>query len=238
MAMEPVEVYIEVGINAYAMCHCLRYPGAGFKAPTSTTALALAPRFVAQEIDWLRRMGEPIPAGPVSITAPEQVVLDVPVQDGDTEAIFGPEAEPLTQSDLEWSLRYLEYSRADLMDLARSLPAGIQKSQVQAGRRSPVEILHHIADAEVFYLVRLEPPDADLRGLWDRAIHQRLAPLERLKRVREHFLDRLSRLTMEDRQRVTRHDPHGEAWSARKVLRRAVWHERYHTRQLERFLTL
>ncbi|MFO7173064.1 MAG: DinB family protein [Bacillota bacterium] len=236
--MERVPVYLEVGLHAYALCHCLRYPGAGFKAPTSAAALALAPRFVREEREWLRRMGEPVPEGPVEIEAPEQVVLDVPVHEGDTEAIFGPELEPLTRPDLEWYLRYLRHSREDLWDLARSLPDGILRSQVQAGRRTPMEILHHIADAEVFYLVRLEPETADLRGIWERSIHRHRPPLERLQRVREHLLERLSRLTEEDCRRVARHDPHGEVWTARKVLRRAIWHERYHTRQLERFLTL
>jgi hypothetical protein len=55
-------------------------------------------------------------------------------------------------------------------------------------------------------------------------------PFERLDQVRDRLLDSLTALAQ--RQGVLAMG--GETWSARKVLRRALWHERDHAQHLQR----
>jgi hypothetical protein len=55
-------------------------------------------------------------------------------------------------------------------------------------------------------------------------------PVDRLEKVRNHLVMALPGLVGDDRV-VT---PNGEGWSARKLVRRALWHERDHTHQIAR----
>ena len=114
---------------------------------------------------------------------------DNPVASGDTEATFAPDWRPAE------------------------------------GKRTIGEVLGHIADAEAFYAVRLEHP-AQPGGseqpegpqaaaeLWKRYAGRDLGlgPVERLVRTRELVLDRLNRLSDEDRGRVI--ELRGETCSA------------------------
>ncbi|MBE3589382.1 MAG: DinB family protein, partial [Firmicutes bacterium] len=95
----------------------------------------------------------------------------------------------------------------------------------------------HLADAEAFYRVRLEAPGPGLRRHWKEAAAPGAPWRERLERSRQALVQRLRSLTPAERARLAVHEPHAEAWTARKVLYRAAWHERHHTRQIERWLT-
>jgi len=99
------------------------------------------------------------------------------------------------------------------------------------GQRTVEDIVRHVATVEWWYMSRIvlfpwprdgEYPE-DLEGL--------------LAWTRHRVADRLRRLSDEERSRVSVPDPEsGERWSARKVLRRLIYHELYHLRQLRRAL--
>lgn len=236
----PTSLYLEVGADGWCMCFPLAFPGAGFKSPAPGVAVNLAPHFLRQEIDWLAGGGRPVAPGHLPpVTVAEVVTLPhVPIRAGDTEAIFTPEQAPLSAADLDRSLPYLEQSRKELLDLVDALPPPLLSWRPAPGKRSVMSLLDHVADAELFYVLRLDPPEADLPAAWERLDAAGVAPRRRLELIRSVVLERLDRLTEEDRTRVSRHDPNAEAWSARNVLRRLIWHERYHTRQLIQYLTM
>lgn len=243
-----LEFYLEIGAkDGWCLVHCPDLPGLGYKAPSREAALALAPLRVAAELGWARLRTGPfglaVPAGEDYEVAGE-VTLDVPVATGDTEATFEPELAPLDDSYLAYCLAYLGASRETLQSLVARLPRDLLDWRPAEGKRTIGEILGHVSDAEAFYLVRLEDPapgraaepGAAAGKLWAHYAGRELGPVERLARTRELAVERLGRLTAADRERVSRFDPHAETWTARKVLRRMVWHERYHTRQIETFL--
>jgi hypothetical protein len=86
------------------------------------------------------------------------------------------------------------------------------------------EILAHVAQAEWWYFDRLGL--ACERGAMPEDL------LGRLAAVRAQTRRRLPELAGDDRV-VTRA---GERWSARKVLRRTLWHEQDHLGQIGRLL--
>jgi hypothetical protein len=102
-----------------------------------------------------------------------------------------------------------------------------QLSKPLAGetRGSIAGILEHIAGAENWYLAQL--------GMGLARTHLSGAPLEKLDVVRTNTRTRLVELIADER--ITRN--RGELWSARKVVRRTLWHERAHTQQIERIRT-
>lgn len=236
----PYRVYLEQGAkDGWCMVHCPEVPGMGFKAPSREAAVALAPLRLAEELVWAERAGlqVAVPDEP-SVDVVGTVQVEIPVGSGDSEAIFGPELSPLGRDYLEFVLAYLRASRAALLDLAQRLPASTLAWRPARGKRTLAEVIGHIADADAFYTVRLEAPEAVTKDLWAQYAQPKLEPVARLEAARSAALDRLGRLSQADLERTGRHDPNSETWTARKVLRRMAWHERYHTRQIGAYLTL
>lgn len=89
-------------------------------------------------------------------------------------------------------------------------------------------ILDHTAIAEWWYFDRL---DMGLVSSWRELPAE---PLVKLDQVRAHSRACLPKL-IGDTRIVTLVD---EQWSARKILRRAIWHERDHTRQINAYRSL
>jgi len=142
------------------------------------------------------------------------------------ESFFVHDWKPLVPHEIERALKLLAWSRADLLSLVGELDAdGLERTY--PGERWPIRgILNHIGGAEWWYQERIGYPfpesEADLPA----------EPFERLHRVREHFNTLLPRL--DGIHKVIGLD--GEVWSPRKVLRRALWHERDHIEHIRKLL--
>lgn len=145
--------------------------------------------------------------------------------DGYTVSAFFPyDWKPLTGEEIKRGLAMLSWSHDDLLKSVQG--QDLQKLEVtRPGERWSVNgILGHVGGAEWWYLDRLELafPRAEVPK----------DPLERLEKVRKHFVTVLPRL--EGVKRVVGVD--GEIWSPRKVLRRALWHERDHIEHIRKLL--
>jgi hypothetical protein len=142
------------------------------------------------------------------------------------ESFFLHDWKPLVPHEIEHALKLLAWSRADLLNLILGL------SPEQLAHRYPGErwdingILKHIGGAEWWYQERIGYPfpenEEDVPA----------DPHERLQIVRKHFNALLPKLVGMDKV-VGRQ---GEIWSPRKVLRRALWHERDHTEHIRKLL--
>jgi hypothetical protein len=89
------------------------------------------------------------------------------------------------------------------------------------GERWPLGgIVHHVARSELFYLDRL--------GLAFARGELSPEPLDAIEQVRERLRSVLSALSAHTGVVALA----GEVWSARKVLRRALWHERDHAQHI------
>jgi len=225
---ESLSVGLEQGGDGGWIAHCFRYPGATLKVPDGPIAPALVRRFAVEEAAAL---AEPPPS---SVVVVEQVVTPTALcREGDTQAMFHAWRHPLTKEDLERGERYLAWSRGELRALWAELSGEIRNWRPAADKRSLREIVSHVADAEAFYLVRLSPEGASMRDLWHNHARQH-APVEvRLAAIRDELIQTLLRTP---RDRVAVHEPHQETWTPAKVLYRAIWHERHHTRQIVRYL--
>jgi hypothetical protein len=138
---------------------------------------------------------------------------------------FQHDWKPLAAADIERGLKLLAWSRKDLLGLVAKLPPG-QLEQSHPGEKwsSINGILGHLGGTEWWYMDRLG------KAFARRQLPK--APLERLEKVRAAFIKLLPKL--EGLNAVVGLD--GEFWSPRKVLRRAVWHERDHTVHIRKLL--
>lgn len=142
------------------------------------------------------------------------------------ESFFVHDWKPLVPHEIEHAIKMLAWSRADLMSLVQGLSAEKLAQPYPNERWDISGILKHIAGGEWFYQERIGYPfpenEADLPA----------DPFEQLQAVREHFNALLPKL--DGINKVV--GVEGEIWSPRKMLRRALWHERDHTEHIRKLL--
>ena len=142
------------------------------------------------------------------------------------ESFFVHDWKPLLPHEIEHALKLLAWSRADLVGLVGQLDAETRSRSYPNERWAIDGILQHIGIAEWWYQERIGYPfpeqEEDVPD----------DPFERLWVVRDHFNSLLPRL--DGASKVIGLE--GEIWSPRKVLRRALWHERDHTEHIRRLL--
>lgn len=193
-------------------------------------AQALAPQAIRDYLSWRQAHGdESVPLVPSE--PPLQIAVDEIIRewlhptDPDgyvVNAFFAADVAPLAAEDISQAQRLLEWSRADLLEAANGLTPDVLKQPVE-GEWSIGGILNHTSRAEWWYLTRLglAPPADHEPGTWR----------ERLDMARARLMDVLPQLLG-----VARVEVHvGEVWSPRKMLRRALWHERDHTHHILQF---
>ncbi len=140
----------------------------------------------------------------------------------EVNAFFATDRHPLRQEELPRFEQLLAASRADLLAIAGDLSTSVMQAELPGERWPIAGILKHVANAEWWYLDRM-----DLALSWEAPPED---PFDRLRRKREHLLRNLRGLARKTGIAMRS----GEIWSARKVLRRALWHERDHTEHIEK----
>jgi len=140
---------------------------------------------------------------------------------------FEDDRQPLTPLEVERGLQTLAWLRGDLLDMLTSFTPQELEQRCAGEPRSMREIAEHLAATEFRCLERMGlsggPPSELPAGVF-----------ERLAVVREMLNAALSGLAGDGGVR----EDQGELWSARKLLRRAVWNERSQTGHIVKLMTL
>lgn len=202
----------------------LDLPGCYSAAPTRDAALAGIPESITLHLAWLQHHGQPTPSVDDAPPTIEEFAAFHSLPDYLVNAFFADDARPLSAEEIARGLALLACTRRDLLDAIEQLSPAQRATPLAGEVRETIDgILLHVANVENWYLGRLDlalPPE-----------NLPLAPLLRLSRVRDHFRATFPTLTEEARTSSRM----GEQWSARKVLRRALWHEQDHARQIAGF---
>lgn len=243
-------VYLDTSARSpRVMAHLLDPPGLGVRFESRAALEENLPVMIAEHLAWLARHGHwqgPLPE-PEAIrrSVAEEHVLEGDFNSGDDVGCYEPDLVPLTPAEVERYLAIARSARAELLALARSLPPGAMEWRLNDGWRPIGQILRHVAGAELWYITRvIDDPDQagmppELDAL-DRRMDATEDPVERLVVVREGFERFFRSLPAEWYGRVV--TPTWfctiptERWTARKALRRAIEHEREHTRNIRRTL--
>jgi DinB superfamily len=138
------------------------------------------------------------------------------------DSFFPFDWKPLTDLEITRGLTMLSWSREDLLKSIQGMSPAKLEATYPGERWSIKGILGHVGGAELWYMSRLGfafPPDQVPED-----------PLLRLEKVRKHLASALVKLA--GVKQVIGVD--GEFWSPRKLLRRALWHERDHTEHIRK----
>jgi predicted RNase H-like HicB family nuclease len=206
----------------YWIAHVPALLGCFAFAPEREAAVAAAPQAIAEHRAWLRAHGEDVADEPVETQVDEVAREWWPDPDNSVNAFFASDRTPLTGPEVADALLWLDWNRADLLDSIVGLGPADLAREVETGW-SINRILLHTGRAEWWYLDRLDlafPKE-------DRPEE----PLACLDKVRSYFKTIVPTLVNDDR--VTEID--FEIWSPRKMLRRALWHERDHMLHIKQF---
>ena len=230
----PYRVYVEAGSGG-AMSHVAELPGCFGAGSSAAQAVAATPAAITRFLAWLKAHREPIvPEAYVSrptmldISVAEVREHAAPVVAGSRAALFPFELEPWDDYKLERTLRWLDYSRADLLSKVEGLSNDDLKSRRITPDRTLWDTLRHVANAEFGYIVRIVGWPDDKEAVTD---DEPADVRERLSVIREIFV-RYARSIPSDRRAeviyptwISRPD---EPWNLAKSVRRALEHEREH----------
>lgn len=232
-------VFLETSNDGTTIAHPPDLPGCTIRAANRAQALAGLPQAIARHLAWLRRHGEVAPPAdePIDIAVSGESSGYGPFAPGDMAALLPGEATPITPEEMEPFFRLLHYSRADLLNLIQGLPDDLLDWQPDPSSWSIRRVLRHIGNAEEWYVSRIAAPET-LPAEWQDDEHMPVG--EFLDMERRTALDRLRRSSEAERGQVF-HPTHWtdhpeEPWTARKVLRRFLEHEREHTEQVRQVL--
>jgi len=208
----------------------LDLPACYSSATTMAEAVAHAPQKIEEYFSWLLGHDRLVPIinDPIEVEVVETFHSFVSSEDPDyiVNAFFEDDRRPLEYWDVEIALRLLDWTRQDLLGVIHSTTKD-QLTKVILGevRGSITGILNHIALAENWYFNQL--------GYGIEQAQLPSDPLEMLKVVRANTREHMVKLLGDDR--ITKNCD--ELWSARKIVRRTLWHERDHTQQSRQLLT-
>jgi uncharacterized damage-inducible protein DinB/predicted RNase H-like HicB family nuclease len=214
-------------------------PGCTARGETRDIALSALPHAVREHLGWLALHGEAVDVAvdSLELTVVSETMGTGPFNPGDAAALFAGDLVPIAWDEMERFFCLLAYSRSDLLALVSHLPEDLLDRVPGSDAFSIRRILRHVGNAEEWYVSRIVPADV-LPVAWKD--DESLPILEFLDMERRTALEQIRGLDETQRSSVFHPvvwtDHPEEGWTARKVLRRFVEHEREHTRQIEALL--
>jgi hypothetical protein len=216
-------------------------PGCVATAATRDGLLAIMPVVIAEHVAWLKRHGiTPIEHDSTNIAVVEEVPADNELG-VEGEFCFDDDLRPTTTADIEQGIQVMDASRRDLLRAVDGVPDAIldwrpppsAMAHIDVWKPHPLtirEIVPDVAGAESYYRTALHdgreegtPDDAS-----DAAVQRAL------------LVAMLRSLSEQDRTRrfapIRSWQDAPEYWTARKVIRRVISHERFHTAEIRQRL--
>jgi len=220
-------LYLESGPQRKkTLCHVLDMLGCVVQCDTTEEAVAAAPDAIRAYLHFLQRHGEKVDA---------KAEIETRIAEHNTEGLFSGQAiwpqdlKPLAPAALARYLRWLEWSRADLLSLVKGMSEKRLRAKPAKGR-SLRDILLHVLDADKSYVYALVGPLKTMGEPTNAADRADLDLRVGLKEARAAAIDRLKTLTPGERARVRKAGQ--STYSAYRVIRRMLEHEWEHRREI------
>lgn len=225
--MTTYQLYLESGPQRKkTLAHVLDLLGCVVQADTSDEAVAAAPDAIRAYRRFLERHGEKLGA---------DTTIETRVAEHNTEGLFSgqsiwpPDLKPLAPAQLARYIRWLDWSRADLLALVKGMSEERLRAKPATGR-SLRDILLHVLVADKSYVYGLVGPLKTMGDPTNAAERGDLDLRVALTKARAAGIDRLKTLTPAERRNVRRAGQ--STYSAYRVIRRMLEHEWEHRREI------
>lgn len=211
------------------------YPGACGWGPEQAVAIERLRHDIQFTCDWLDSHGL---AGCLSERVPQNIDIEITEQvtatgeplECDSEGFFSIDQHAYDDAEASRTTMLLDASRGDVHDVIGALDQQHLDYRLLEGRRTVREIIDHIALAEHWYMTRVDAP-VDVPSEYQAYPTDTFERLTAIRNDVEGFLESLTSVPADRRSEEWAID--GECWTVRKVLRRFVWHELLHYKQLQ-----
>jgi uncharacterized damage-inducible protein DinB/predicted RNase H-like HicB family nuclease len=238
--MDKYKVYLEVDRKSCCMAHIRELAGCFVWDKTQKKTLDKVPEAVKGYLSFLKKNGEK------SLRVPDKIDFEImetqkgtcPVVSGSKAALFSYDLLPPVKTFINQCIRWMGYNRKELLKRVGKLSGEILDWKPEKKVRSIRETLNHIANCDLWYLSRLK----DFKELYAVSEYPKEKIFEKLKGNRELAIKILRNLSPEDRNKIN--VPRkwakykNEKWTAGKMLRRFLEHEREHIGTIEKTLSL
>ena len=220
-------LYLESGPQKKkTLAHVLDLLGCVVQADTSDEAVAAAPDAIHAYLAYLARHGEKLD--------PNEKI-ETRIAEHNTEGMFSGQAlwrqdlKPLSPAALARYVRWLEWSRADLLALVKGMDEKRLRAKPAKGR-SLRDILLHVLDADKSYVYGLVGPLKTMGDPTNAADRGDLDLRVALQEARAAAIDRLKTLTAAERSKIRMAGQ--STYSAHRVIRRMLEHEWEHRSEI------
>jgi predicted RNase H-like HicB family nuclease len=222
------EVYLESGPqHRRTWAYVPSLPGCTWIGPTTEAAIETAPGAIGARLEFLRRHGETVAAGPIEVVVADHVIERKVLGFG--QQSFPSDREPLTPEDLASRLRWAAWSRQEFVAVLRAQKLPLFEKP-ESGRSAGAIVLH-VAEAEWAYVAAMlpgVPGRSDVIAVLERAGDE---PWDALAAERRPLMERMAAMTPEEMSRVIEKDGRLR-WTARRMFRRLLEHEWEHVQEL------
>lgn len=202
------------------LLYAVDLPGAYARGENVETALSKMP---IEAASWLRWRGLPVPES-ICAEIMEEKTSELEIRDADSDALLPGEDEPLSREEYELLKELALKSAHDFQDLYDAVAekdaaiAPVRRTFYGQVPRTATEMYAHTKSVNAYYFAEINV-ETDNDGSITDCRRRGFATLE----------------TQPDFPRSTVIEgSYGELWSARKVLRRFLWHDRIHAKALYR----
>ncbi len=230
---EGFTIAVEGGADGWVTAWCLELPGCFAIVPPGSDILERARLAILEFTAWSHnRAADRLVITPEELSIVQRCDTGENVREGDGSAFFIHDAEAPQGREFPLWANSHDLAMDELSSLALTMPPALMADRLDADGRSLLGVLQHVANSESWYADQLKPKsgfqvkgaiDSLTRDLRDAhtVLQQVVCDVPQNMRVR----------------RDTAGVGGGEDWSVRKVMRRSIWHIRYHTWELRRALS-
>jgi len=228
-----IRIGLEYNIEGRTLAWALDYPGCFAYGADEPEALIRLPRALLEYEIWIKdHTSDPW----VDFENMDMRVVEhyetfcidenyEPVPEGrgyEINAWFIDDWRPLSSMEIEQGLKIFHWQREELLAGLTTLDPEILKKDFPGQRWNILGIAKHVANAELWYLSRLNLTELTHKELL-ADLQSRLSQTAALiDKTFPEFADKVHVIGIE-----------GEFWSYRKILRRTLWHQRDHINHIK-----
>jgi hypothetical protein len=228
-----IRIGLENNIEGCSLAWALDYPGCFAYGMDEAEALIRLPRALLKYEIWIK---DHTPQAWVDFKDMDMRVVDrfdtfcindmyelVPEGQGyEINAWFLDDWRPLSKIEIEQGLKIFHWQREELLAGLSTLDPEILEKDFPGHRWNILGIVKHIANAELYYLSRMNLTDLTRQDLLPDPEARLKQTAEQVDKIFPSFADLVKVVGIE-----------GEFWSYRKILRRTLWHQRDHIEHIK-----
>lgn len=218
---------VERGESNHTLAWCDELQGCAVLVRNGEDIIARAETAIAEFIAWSHeRNAERATIDKGTVRVGQVLESGANVLLGDTTAYFLHDMEPAHPKEFPRWANAHDQALDELRELAMSLPPLLWEHTTGDGRRLG-DIVNHAARTEMFFAAQLQPGGGPVLQPGPRSLNDAHAWLQQVV------------CDVDPRVHFRREQIGGtgtEEWSVRKVMRRSIWHLRYHTAELRRYI--